>query len=72
MFTSINGGSVEPNSVFVLLSNPPHDVFDRDLDMIIDISTTTAPNVPGFLTGVNELNAFQSIIEDIFPPIRIV
>lgn len=61
-----------PEDVFILLSNPPHETFDRDFNNAIDISSATDPSVPGFSTGSTELLAAPVLIDRIFPPIHVI
>ncbi|KKL96425.1 hypothetical protein LCGC14_1844640, partial [marine sediment metagenome] len=75
IFTQINGVATVPeNTVFILLSNFPHVVFDRDFDMLVDIASVTeaaATLSQGFFKQGIDLFAFQSIVENIFPTIAI-
>lgn len=73
IFTQINGVATVPeNTVFILLSNFPHVVFDRDFDMLVDIASVTVANLSqGFFRQGIELFVFQSVVENIFPTIAI-
>ncbi len=72
IITQANFVPVIPNSIFVLLSESPHTTFDREFNVIIDISSVTGSNLSqGFFKQGNELFVFQSTIEDIFPPVTI-